>query len=187
MKKNDRVKVDFVSESRTEFSGNHFTGEGVVDRVEDGRVFGQLDDGTPFMCAISDVVIIQQQVIEGVSLQEFERIYEPKEHFKYLKFYPDHNFFNYTEDSPRGAEACHSVNASYQMYINRQAVIDDLQKRVDVVTHLATELAEYASYAEIIGAVSHNRKAIREYCDKIFAHNRVIDLEEEEALRGESQ
>ena len=60
MNKNDRVKVDFVSESRTEFSGNHFTGEGVVDRVEDGRVFGRLDDGTPFMCAISDATVIEQ-------------------------------------------------------------------------------------------------------------------------------
>ncbi|MGC3819353.1 hypothetical protein [Acinetobacter sp. G11] len=38
MNKGDRIKVDFVSESCTEFSGNHFTGEGVVDRVEDGRV-----------------------------------------------------------------------------------------------------------------------------------------------------
>lgn len=70
---------------------------------------------------------------------------------------------------------------------SKQAEIDGLQKRVDVVTHLATELAEYASYAEIIGAVLHNRKAIREYCDKIFAHNRAIDLEEEEAMRGEHE
>lgn len=34
MKINDRVK----SESRTGFSGKRFIGEGVVDRVEDGRV-----------------------------------------------------------------------------------------------------------------------------------------------------
>ena len=58
MNKNDRVKVDFVSESRTEFSGNHFTGEGVVDRVEDGRVFGRLEDGTPFMCFEGDVEVL---------------------------------------------------------------------------------------------------------------------------------
>lgn len=61
MKINDRVKVDFVSESSTEFSGKRFTGEGVVDRVEDGRVFGRLDGGTPFMCDLSDVTIIEQQ------------------------------------------------------------------------------------------------------------------------------
>lgn len=58
MNKNDRVKVDFTSESSTEFSGNRFTGEGVVDRVEDGRVFGRLDNGTPFMCDESDAVVI---------------------------------------------------------------------------------------------------------------------------------
>lgn len=48
MQVGNSVKVDFVSESRTEFSGNRFTGHGVIDRLEDGRVFGRLDDGTPF-------------------------------------------------------------------------------------------------------------------------------------------
>ena len=64
---------------------------------------------------------------------------------------------------------------------------DELQKRVDEISGYATELAEYASYAEIIGAVSHNRPVIREYCDKIFAYNRAIDIEEEKALRGEHE
>ena len=45
MNKGDRVKVDFVSESATIYSGKRFTGYGVLDRVEDGRVFGRLDDG----------------------------------------------------------------------------------------------------------------------------------------------
>ena len=44
MKAGDRVKVDFISESRTIYSGKRFTGYGVLDRVEDGRVFGRLDD-----------------------------------------------------------------------------------------------------------------------------------------------
>ena len=170
MKKNDRVKVDFVSESRTEFSGNHFTGEGVVDRVEDGRVFGRLDDGTPFMCAISDVVIVQQQVIEGVSLHEFERIYEPKEHFKHLKFYPNHNFYDYTEDSPRGAEACHSVNASYQMYINRQAIIDELKKKIE-------------DQIDILKAASKSHAY--NYREQNIMLSQADDLEK--ILRGESQ
>ena len=64
---------------------------------------------------------------------------------------------------------------------------DGLQKQIDEISSYATELAEYASYAEIIGAVSHNRPAIREYCDKIFAYNRTIDIEEEKALRGDSK
>ena len=58
MNKGDRVKVDFVSESATIYSGKRFTGYGVLDRVEDGRVFGRLDDGTPFMCLCADVEVI---------------------------------------------------------------------------------------------------------------------------------
>lgn len=74
-----------------------------------------------------------------------------------------------------------AYNAGQQ---SMQAKIDELQNRVDEISGYATELAEYASYAEIIGSVSHNRHAIRQYCDKIFAYNRAIDLEEEKALRG---
>lgn len=40
MKKGERVKVDFISESRTEFSGKRFHGFGVLDRVEDGQYMG---------------------------------------------------------------------------------------------------------------------------------------------------
>ena len=59
IKKGDRVKVDFISESRTIYSGKRFTGYGVVDRFEDNRVFGRLEDGTPFMCFASDVALIE--------------------------------------------------------------------------------------------------------------------------------
>lgn len=58
LKKGSRVKVDFVSESRTIYSGKRFTGVGVVDRLEDGRVFGRLDDGRPFMCFEGDVEVL---------------------------------------------------------------------------------------------------------------------------------
>lgn len=47
IKKGDCVIVDFISESRTIY--------GVVDRFEDGRVFGRLVDGLQFMCFESDV------------------------------------------------------------------------------------------------------------------------------------
>src|SRR5690606_33021724 len=69
-------------------------------------------------------------------------------------------------------------------YIQVKKERDELQGRIDEISTYATELAEYASYAEIIGSVSHNRSAIREYCDKVFAYNRAIDIEEEKALRG---
>ena len=58
-KKGDRVYVYFISESRTEFSGKLFKGDGVIDRAEDGYVFGRLSDGRPFMCKPSDVVKLE--------------------------------------------------------------------------------------------------------------------------------
>lgn len=55
IQKSSKVQVNFISESRTEFSGKVFKGIGIVDLIEDGRVFGKLLNGTPFMCSISDV------------------------------------------------------------------------------------------------------------------------------------
>ena len=43
----------------------------------------------------------------------------------------------------------------------------------------AVELAGYASYAEIVGAVSHNRSAVRKWCDEVFRLNRAIEDAEE--------
>lgn len=57
------VLVDFISESRTIFSGKRFTGKGVVDRLEDGRVFGRLEDGRPFMCFPSDVILVKTEEV----------------------------------------------------------------------------------------------------------------------------
>lgn len=57
IKKGDRVKVDFKNNPETIHVGIRFTGYGVVDRVEDNRVFGRLEDGTPFMCFESDVEV----------------------------------------------------------------------------------------------------------------------------------
>lgn len=37
------------------------------------------------------------------------------------------------------------------------------------------DLAEYASYSEIVGGVSHNRSAIRKWCDKVFEKKRELD------------
>lgn len=63
----------------------------------------------------------------------------------------------------------------------------ELQKRVDEITNIATELAEYASYAEIVGGVTVNRSAVRSFCDKVFDFNRKVDQELEQALKGEGQ
>lgn len=61
----------------------------------------------------------------------------------------------------------------------------DLLKANAEITHLATELAGYASYAEIVGAVTHNRAAVRKYCDEIFDFNKRVDAELEQSPRGE--
>ena len=70
MKAGDRVKVDFIGESATIYSGKRFTGYGVLDRVEDGRVFGRLDDGTPFMCLCADVEVVGMSEIQGNKLDQ---------------------------------------------------------------------------------------------------------------------
>ncbi len=91
MKINDRVKVDFVSESRTEFSGKRFTGEGVVDRVEDGRVFGRLDNGVPFVCDVSDVVVIEQQD----ERKEFEALFMRQPFYLQMKYIHGDRLFDF--------------------------------------------------------------------------------------------
>jgi hypothetical protein len=53
----DHVSVNFISESRTEFSGINFSGNGIIDRIEDNRVFGRLYNGKPFMCDPMDVSV----------------------------------------------------------------------------------------------------------------------------------
>lgn len=58
-KTGDRVHVDFFSESATAFSNNRFKGDGLVDRCEDGYVFGRLDDGQCFGCPLGDAQIIE--------------------------------------------------------------------------------------------------------------------------------
>lgn len=61
IKKGDKVKVDFTNNPETIHSSIRFSGYGVVDRFEDGRVFGRLDDGQPFMCFEGDVEVRQHK------------------------------------------------------------------------------------------------------------------------------
>jgi predicted RNase H-like nuclease (RuvC/YqgF family) len=49
----------------------------------------------------------------------------------------------------------------------------------------AFELAEYASYAEIVGGVTHNRTAIRAGCDALFdLRDKLRRIEQEENPTG---
>lgn len=52
------------------------------------------------------------------------------------------------------------------------------EKPEDIIREMAKaglELAMYASYAEIVGQVGHNRTQIRDWCDKVFALNGHLD------------
>ena len=43
-----RVYVDFLSESSTQFSGNRFSGNGVIDLVDGGYIYGRLLGSMPW-------------------------------------------------------------------------------------------------------------------------------------------
>ena len=70
-KKGTRVHVDFISDSRTEFSGKHIKGDAIVDLHEDGYVYGQLEQGTPFMCPENFVQLTSLELIKQIR-EEFE-------------------------------------------------------------------------------------------------------------------
>ena len=69
--KGTRVHVDFISDSRTEFSGKHIKGDAIVDRHEGGYVYGQLEQGTPFMCPENFVQLTSLELIKQIR-GEFE-------------------------------------------------------------------------------------------------------------------
>lgn len=55
---------------------------------------------------------------------------------------------------------------------------DGVEDAADKLANAALELAEYASYAEIVGAIRHNRSAIRTWCDAVFqAHKEYCALD----------
>lgn len=72
IRKGALVGVDFISESRTIYSGKRFKGSGVVDQFDGRNVFGRLDDGTPFMCFPEDVQIRGYEVDKLFS--EFKKL-----------------------------------------------------------------------------------------------------------------
>lgn len=78
-----------------------------------------------------------------------------------------------------------TIAAMERSFVLANAKVDELQARLDELTSIATELAEYASYAEIVGGVTVNRAAVRSFCDKVFDFNRKSDDQYiEQALKG---
>ena len=74
-----------------------------------------------------------------------------------------------------------TFNERWETYANawqyQQTKIDTLQNELEDIVNIATELAEYTSYAEIVDCVQVNRVAIRKYCDMVFDFNNKRDEE----------
>lgn len=66
IRKGALVDVSFISESMTIFSGNHFSGRGVVDQFDGRNVYGRLNDGTPFMCSPEDVRVLDYGTAQAI-------------------------------------------------------------------------------------------------------------------------
>ncbi len=175
VKVGDQVKVDFVSESRTEFSGNHFTGEGVVDRVEDDRVFGRLDNGMPFMCGVDDV-----QVITGQSdiHDTFQKWFTEQAFYKNMRFIYGENLFH----KDLGVYRILPVQMTFKAWEDRKSQLNNIEqcyiqkkKQVDDCAALAKEW----------------RTLAREMCpldDKYVIGARLGCAQDiEEVLRGEHE
>lgn len=93
MKTGDRVHVDFISESHTEFSNNHFIGDGVIDRIDDGYVFGRTDDGRPFACPEADATIVESKE----DRKEFEAFFIQQPFYLQLKYIHGERLFDFDE------------------------------------------------------------------------------------------
>lgn len=47
--------------------------------------------------------------------------------------------------------------------------------KVQELSDAARDLAEYASYAEIVGGISVNKSQVRRECDRVFAALNALD------------
>lgn len=74
-----RVFVEYISESRTKFSGIQFKGDGVVDLFDDRYVMGRLDDGLPFMCGYADLTVtelVPEKPLDGENQPSLDQVVE---------------------------------------------------------------------------------------------------------------
>lgn len=74
-------------------------------------------------------------------------------------------------------------NEKWEAYANawkkQQEKIDHIQNSFEIITDIATELAEYASYAEIVGGIKVNQAPVRKYCDMVFNFNKSVKYDED--------
>lgn len=132
IKKGDRVKVDFISESATIYSGKRFTGYGVVDRFEDNRVFGRLEDGQTFMCFEGDVEVLIGRGGEKAMRENFEKLTASSPSYLKLVFQHGERLFIFEDGQYKIA----AVQLAWELEQHNQSRVDELQKRVDAAQKL---------------------------------------------------
>ena len=178
MKAGDHVKVDFVSESATIYSGKRFTGYGVLGRVEDGRVYGRLDDGTPFMCLCADV--------EVIGMSDFEKYIEAK----YPNRSPKILFQKFKDIDGTLFYRIKEVEDQAEAWNHQQAIIDNLKtqlnnmeacyiekkKQVEAVSQVLCELKESLKDFQEMDLYDKGHRVTTEYV--------IADLKQ--ALRGDN-
>lgn len=136
LKKGDRVKVDFTNNPETIHAGIRFTGYGVVDRVEDGRVFGRLDDGQPLMCFVSDVEVFTERDQEVGDDSHIENHVSPLCKVEAIGM---SDFEKYWEENA-SKDSWVNKAVAWNIWKEKQSKIDELQKRVDAALKLIPSL-----------------------------------------------
>lgn len=134
----DRVKVDFISESATIYSGKRFTGYGVVDLFEDNRVFGRLEDGQTFMCFASDVEVLTGRGGAKAMRENFEKLTASSPSYLKLVFQHGERLFIFEDGQYKIA----AVQLAWEIFIEKQTEVDELQKRVDLLEKAEFKLAQ---------------------------------------------
>ncbi len=118
IEKGNRVKVEFTSESTTHFSGDEIKGFGVVDRCEDGYVFGRLECGKPFMCLESDCELLINPSLD------FEHWFINQDFYTNMRFIHGDNLFSKDGDVYRVLP----VQMAYQVWISRTKSLDNMEQ-----------------------------------------------------------
>lgn len=136
----NRVHVDFLSANRTEFSGQKIKGDGVIDRVEDGYIFGRLDCGQTFMCPETDAVVINDD-----AENEFRKWIKASQEYQTLVFQHGERLFirrdgQYDILSIRLARRLWTMIEGHQFTFNVMAKsLAEAKNRFDAASNLATQ------------------------------------------------
>jgi|GEM_PF-1185999 len=123
IKKGDKVEVDFTNNPETIHSSIRFSGYGVVDRFEDGRVFGRLDDGQTFMCFEGDVALIECDGEEALR-ENFEKLIASSPSYLKLVFQHGERLFIFEDGQYKIA----AVQLAWELEQHRQSEINDLKQ-----------------------------------------------------------